>query len=460
LLKDGEKEITWNVQQKVKKVRNNEGVEAKYYYDVLGNRVLKTLEKAGKIEKEHYVRETSGNILAVYQEGEVKELPIYGSARLGIYNAQNQQYTKTLGNRSYELSNHLGNVLTTISDNKISEPNQQYRARILSQTDYYAFGLPMPSRTWDNLKYRYGFNGKEKDKTIEAVDFGGRVMDDLTGRWWSVDPQFRTYSSLSPYIFVANMPIIAIDPDGERIILIGSKKDKKDFKKVISYMRKHSETFDNVYKVLKKSKERTHTIVLLPNIDFEKTSPEFNKVITEIYFNVGKFDGFNKTPESSFYKEALDRNNLSGNNASVISKSYIYNNFLYENKLDFIPYNLDDENGTGSDSYMFFSVGAVLKMGELYNLNRTNESGGLSYGGLSRISHEFKHMLMNHLGMSIDREVNNIEIKYYESLGLSTINANGKRVKVNEIEAVNFENKVGAEISNKTNKDFKKREEY
>jgi YD repeat-containing protein len=109
LLKDGEKEISWNVQQKVEKVRNNEGVEAKYYYDALGNRVLKTLEKAGKIEKEHYVRETSGNILAVYQEGEVKELPIYGSARLGTYNTQNQQYNKILGNRSYELSNHLGN---------------------------------------------------------------------------------------------------------------------------------------------------------------------------------------------------------------------------------------------------------------------------------------------------------------------------------------------------------------
>lgn len=39
-------------------------------------------------------------------------------------------------------------------------------------------------------------------------------------RWLSVDPLAADYPSLSPYVFVANNPINAIDPDGRKIIFV------------------------------------------------------------------------------------------------------------------------------------------------------------------------------------------------------------------------------------------------
>ena len=67
--------------------------------------------------------------------------------------------------------------------------------------------------------YRYGFNGMEKDnENFEgAYDFGARILDARLGRWMSVDPLVDKYPKISPYSFVANEPIIKVDPDGEDI---------------------------------------------------------------------------------------------------------------------------------------------------------------------------------------------------------------------------------------------------
>ena len=59
------------------------------------------------------------------------------------------------GNKFFELSNHLGNVLTTITDNKLqaqdpSDPDEveYYYPDIVTATDYYAFGMAMPGRKY------------------------------------------------------------------------------------------------------------------------------------------------------------------------------------------------------------------------------------------------------------------------------------------------------------------------
>ena len=59
-------------------------------------------------------------------------------------------------------------------------------------------------------KYRYGFNGKEKESEIgEGVyDFGARISDSrLGGRFFSIDPDAIKYPFMSPYCFAANNPI-------------------------------------------------------------------------------------------------------------------------------------------------------------------------------------------------------------------------------------------------------------
>jgi len=124
------------------------------------------------------------------------------------------------GSRSYELSNHLGNVLSTISDKKVGHNNgsnvvDYYVADVLSQNDYYPFGLEMPNRSY-NATYPYSFNGKRDDKDANSgyQDYGIREYDKKTSRFISVDPITSEYPELTPYQFASNRPIDGIDQDG------------------------------------------------------------------------------------------------------------------------------------------------------------------------------------------------------------------------------------------------------
>ncbi|MBN9299364.1 MAG: hypothetical protein J0I41_20350 [Filimonas sp.] len=67
--------------------------------------------------------------------------------------------------------------------------------------------------------YRYTFNGKESDNDVKGVgnqqDYGFRIYDPRTGRFYSVDPIARSYPELSTYRFASNRPIYGIDQDGK-----------------------------------------------------------------------------------------------------------------------------------------------------------------------------------------------------------------------------------------------------
>jgi RHS repeat-associated protein len=82
----------------------------------------------------------------------------------------------------------------------------------------------MPNRTYSlsSSKYRFGFNGKEKDNEIygegNAIDFGARIIDTRIGRWLSVDPKSAKLPYLTPYNYVANNPIRFTDPDGQFLL--------------------------------------------------------------------------------------------------------------------------------------------------------------------------------------------------------------------------------------------------
>ena len=68
----------------------------------------------------------------------------YGSSRIGIYKGNGLAGKRILGFKEYEISNHLGNVLSTVSDLRFTT------ALILSQTDYRPFGQVLKERTWQN----------------------------------------------------------------------------------------------------------------------------------------------------------------------------------------------------------------------------------------------------------------------------------------------------------------------
>jgi RHS repeat-associated protein len=155
------------------------------------------------------------------------ERPIYGSSRVGIDNTQLELIgytpptsgilTNVLGLKQYEFTNHLGNVLTTVSDKKIpvdvgnDGTIDYYVADITSASDYYPFGSPLDGRTFSSDKYRFGFNGQEKDDEVAGagnyLNFKYRLEDSRLCRFFAIDPLSDKYPELTPYQVASLNPI-------------------------------------------------------------------------------------------------------------------------------------------------------------------------------------------------------------------------------------------------------------
>jgi RHS repeat-associated protein len=124
----------------------------------------------------------------------------------------------------FELCNHLGNVIVTVSDRKLPKDTvgdnsvDHFRADVMSAWDYYAFGMQMPGRNYNLYEYRFGFNGQEKDNQIYGSGNSYTAefwqYDARLGRRWNVDPMAHEREWLSPYNFVQNNPILRVDPTG------------------------------------------------------------------------------------------------------------------------------------------------------------------------------------------------------------------------------------------------------
>ncbi|MBD0284881.1 MAG: hypothetical protein ICV79_05575, partial [Flavisolibacter sp.] len=311
---EGIDSIEWTVYGKIKSITKGSRTIS-YTYDPAGNRISKTV--GGKTTV--YVRDAQGNVMAVYEDTtgvlRLKEQHLYGSSRLGmVQRDQNMDsakaegvqanligttylYSSERGQKRYELTNHLGNVLAVVSDKKVGVASQSdsslidhYEADVVHAQDYYPFGMLVPGRggysmggQWissgggglpanpsyslrsDNQPleyratesitflpgfesgegdaftayiteggsdsgtgsggmlsgggYRYGFNGKEMDNEVKGegnqIDFGSRIYDPRTGRFYSVDPRIKEFPALSSYVYAADNPIIFIDEDGE-----------------------------------------------------------------------------------------------------------------------------------------------------------------------------------------------------------------------------------------------------
>jgi RHS repeat-associated protein len=200
------------------------------------------------------VRDAQGNVMAVYESSApnkttaapvfLTEHHIYGSSRLGMVRRHlnvdsarvDTTYASLIGQtvlsnqlrgiKLYELANHLGNVLVTLTDRKIGVPSasnssliDHYEADVASANDYYPFGMLMPGRSFsDSGLYRYGFNGKENDVEVKGdgaqYDYGFKIYDPRIGKFLSVDPLTKSFPTLTPYQFSNNTPIASADLDG------------------------------------------------------------------------------------------------------------------------------------------------------------------------------------------------------------------------------------------------------
>jgi RHS repeat-associated protein len=103
---------------------------------------------------------------------------------------------------------------------------EYYTAEILRTTDYYAFGMEMPGRSFASESgYRYGFNGQENDKEVfgpgNIYSFEYRLLDTRIARWFSIDLLQARTPFFSPYTAFNDNPIFFVDPDG--LYSIGDK---------------------------------------------------------------------------------------------------------------------------------------------------------------------------------------------------------------------------------------------
>jgi len=172
----------------------------------------------------------------------LNENHIYGSARVGLVTRDlllaqqvvNSTTSVTFtylsdsikifyrGEKRYELSNHLRNVLATITDRRIQVCGagevMYYEAQVVTMSDYYPFGMQIDSRTFTNTVdgYRFGFQGQERDD--EVVGEGNSMTaefwqyDSRLGRRWNIDPVDQI--GVSNYAALLNNPIIYTDLKG------------------------------------------------------------------------------------------------------------------------------------------------------------------------------------------------------------------------------------------------------
>jgi len=127
-------------------------------------------------------------------------------------------FTRIVGNKLYELNDHLGNVRATVSDRRLGE-NADLRSSVM----YYPFGMPIANRT-QSLNYRFGFNGKENDNEVNGngrfQDYGFRSYMTDIARFASVDPLKGKYPGWTTYAFAQNSVIMGIDMDGLELMAV------------------------------------------------------------------------------------------------------------------------------------------------------------------------------------------------------------------------------------------------
>jgi RHS repeat-associated protein len=296
----------------------------------------------------HYVCDASGNAMAVYKQEYtqgvgseyteklyLEEQHLYGSSKCGILKNQLAAITERVfnanlvpmglhgntiqtegrfaliteqasidlaqstggvnyrayGNKSYQFSNHLGNVLAVTSDLKIipTLTSTTYTTTTLAATDYMPFGMQMPSRTHMSGNFRYGFNGMDKDDEMKgsgnSYDFGARMYDSRIGRWFAIDPKSDRYSGWSPYHFAGNSPLILIDPNGKEWEFIRNTDKSGNIHITINFSGSIIDESGSI------SDEKMNTYVTRIKAQFKESLKGSGKYGTKtITWNAGKID--------------------------------------------------------------------------------------------------------------------------------------------------------------------------
>ena len=108
--------------------------------------------------------------------------------------------------------------------------------------EYVPFGevfIEERNNTWNTP---YLFNAKELDEETGMYYYGARYYEPRLSLWMSTDPMQEKYPNINSYCYTSNNPIKFIDPDGEKLVLAGSRQDRM---KVLKFLQRL--TNDNLF---------------------------------------------------------------------------------------------------------------------------------------------------------------------------------------------------------------------
>jgi RHS repeat-associated protein len=262
---------------------NGSTPDLEFRYGATGHRTVKVMkprsagvqQPASNWERTYYIHDAQGNPMAIYRRTygpnvgtynymdiiQQEDALLYGSKRLGnwhggrlkqrelnstttamtgvTYSAVPSDFwtngqggypttalsvTRELGLRHYELSNHLGNVLSTVSDRRLAMGSGSlvayYRAEEKSYADYDPYGMLLPGRLGGGFAdQNFGFQGQLKDDELNlhpgtSYAFEYRVHDPRVGRFMSIDPLAQKYPFYSTYAFSGNRVLDMVELEG------------------------------------------------------------------------------------------------------------------------------------------------------------------------------------------------------------------------------------------------------
>jgi RHS repeat-associated protein len=245
--------IEWTVAGKVKGVDQATSFgknDLRFGYGADGQRVVKGVyDETGTTlqHRDYYIRDAQGNVMATYRHERlptwsfrVTERTIYGSSRLGVdnleaelcYDPQPPPYDPTsdpAGRLRYEMTDHLGNVTTVVTDELLGVNTdgvagyEYFQPLVVTAQGYEPFGSLLPGRNYSSGSYRFGFQGQESDGEVNgernSYAYEYRMHDPRVGRLLSLDPLSAKYPHNSPYAFSENRVIDGIELEGLEVVL-------------------------------------------------------------------------------------------------------------------------------------------------------------------------------------------------------------------------------------------------
>ena len=194
-LNKGISSIQYNLLNLPSRITYSDGKSATYVYGASGKKLCVSYQ--GSNSSPSTKVDYCGNL--IYENNILKQILIDGGYI--TFNGSTPQY-------HFYLKDHLGNNRVVVNASGTVE----------QVNHYYPFGGLMGESTNGDVQ-RYKYNGKELDRMngLDWYDYGARHMDAVLGRWSSMEPLYKDYYDVSPYVYTLNNPVRNIDPDGKSV---------------------------------------------------------------------------------------------------------------------------------------------------------------------------------------------------------------------------------------------------